>query len=65
MLGEGGGRITTRSSTRWKRISSGQTIPRDNPLPSTGRDGKLHSYVLTITPKYLNKNDIVVKVNSV
>ena len=31
-------------------------------MPSTGRDMKLYPYVLTITPKYENKNDIVVKV---
>ena len=43
---------------------TGQTIPRDNPLPATGRDNKLHPYVVTITPKYLNKNDIVVKVKA-
>ena len=29
---------------------------------STGRDGMHHRYVVTITPKYENKNDIVVKV---
>ena len=29
---------------------------------STGRDNKLYPYVLTITPKYENTNDIVVKV---
>ena len=29
---------------------------------TTGRDGMLHRYVVTITPKYENKNDIVVKV---
>ena len=61
---DGGGSITTKSSTRWKRISTGQTIPRENPLPATGRDNKLHPYVVTITPKYLNKNDIVVKVKA-
>ena len=31
---------------------------------STGRDNKLYPYVLTITPKYENKNDIVVKVKA-
>ena len=31
-------------------------------MPSTGRDDKLYPYVLTITPKYENKDDIVVKV---
>ena len=31
-------------------------------MDSTGRDDKLYPYVLTITPKYENKNDIVVKV---
>ena len=39
-----------------------QGITRDNPLPATGRTNKLHPYVVTITPKYLNANDIVVKV---
>ena len=42
----------------------GQTIPRENPLPATGRDNKLYPYVVTITPKYLNTNDIVVKVKA-
>ena len=31
---------------------------------STGRDNKLYPYVLTITPKYENKDDIVVKVKA-
>ena len=31
---------------------------------STGRDGMHHQYVVTIMPKYENKNDIVVKVKS-
>ena len=35
-----------------------------NNMPSTGRDKKLYPYVLTITPKYENKNDIVVKVKA-
>ena len=33
-------------------------------MPSTGRDNKLYPYVLTITPKYVNKDDIVVKVKA-
>ena len=33
-------------------------------MPSTGRDNKLYPYVLEITPKYENKNDIVVKVKA-
>ena len=33
-------------------------------MPSTGRDDKVYPYVLTITPKYENKNDIVVKVKA-
>ena len=33
-------------------------------MPSTGRDDKLYPYVLTITPKYVNKDDIVVKVKA-
>ena len=40
----------------------GTAVIRDNPLPATGTDGKLHSYVVTITPKYENKNAIVVRV---
>ena len=39
------------------------TEAADNML-STGRDNKLYPYVLTITPKYENKNDIVVKVKA-
>ena len=35
-----------------------------NGMLSTGRDNKLYPYVLTITPKYENKNDIVVKVKA-
>ena len=33
-------------------------------MPSTGRDGMVYPYVLTITPKYENKDDIVVKVKA-
>ena len=33
-------------------------------MPSTGRDMMVYPYVLTITPKYENKNDIVVKVKA-
>ena len=33
-------------------------------MPSTGRDDMLYPYVLTITPNYVNTNDIVVKVNA-
>ena len=36
----------------------------DPGMLSTGRDDKLYPYVLTITPKYENKNDIVVKVKA-
>ena len=40
-------------------------IPEVDPgMLSTGRDDKLYPYVLTITPKYENKNDIVVKVKA-
>ena len=39
-----------------------QTIVRENPLPATGRDNLLRPYVVTLTPKYENRNDIVVKV---
>ena len=42
----------------------GQAVIRDNPLPATGTDGKLHSYVVTITPKYENTDDIVVRVKT-
>ena len=41
---------------------AGQTIVRENPLPATGRDNLLRPYVVTLTPKYANRNDIVVKV---
>ena len=30
--------------------------------PSTGTDGKLHRYYVVITPKFANKNDVVVKI---
>ena len=33
-------------------------------MPSTGRDDMLYPYVLEITPKYENKNDIVVRVKA-
>ena len=33
-------------------------------MPSSGRDGMLYRYLVTLTPKYENKNDIVVKVKS-
>ena len=39
-------------------------VPGENNMPSTGRDMKLYPYVLTITPKYENKDDIVVKVKA-
>ena len=39
------------------------TVATDD-MPSTGRDMKLYPYVLTITPKYENKDDIVVKVKA-
>ena len=31
-------------------------------IVSTGRDNMVHKYLLTITPKYENKNDIVIKI---
>ena len=40
-----------------------QAQAADN-MPSTGRDDMLYPYVLTITPKYENKNDIVVKIKA-
>ena len=40
-------------------------IPEVDPgMLSTGRDNKLYPYVLTITPTYKNKDDIVVKVKA-
>ena len=39
-------------------------VTGDDGMLSTGRDNKLYPYVLTITPKYENKNDIVVKVKA-
>ena len=44
-------------------IDSGDNATADD-MPSTGRDNKLYPYVLEITPKYENKNDIVVKVKA-
>ena len=41
-----------------------EAIPETDNMPSTGHDGKLYPYVLAITPKYENTNDIVVKVKS-
>ena len=41
-----------------------ETIPETDNMPSTGYDSKLYPYVLTITPKYENTNDIVVKVKA-
>ena len=41
----------------------GRAQAADN-MPSTGRDKMVYPYVLTITPKYENKNDIVVKVKA-
>ena len=38
--------------------------PADSDTPSTGRDDMLYPYVLTITPTYKNKDDIVVKVKA-
>ena len=40
------------------------TVDNADDMPSTGRDMKLYPYVLTITPKYENKDDIVVKVKA-
>ena len=37
-------------------------VTGDGGMLSTGRDNKLYPYVLTITPNYVNTNDIVVKV---
>ena len=41
-----------------------EAIPETDNMPSTGHDDKLYPYVLTITPKYENTNDIVVTVKS-
>ena len=41
-----------------------EAIPETGNMPSTGHDGKLHPYVLTITPTYENTNEIVVKVKA-
>ena len=43
--------------------AAGRALAADN-MPSTGRDMMVYPYVLTITPKYENKNDIVVKVKA-
>ena len=44
--------------------SSAGPVNQADDMPSTGRDDKLYPYVLTITPKYENKDDIVVKVKA-
>ena len=44
--------------------SSVDPVNQVDDMPSTGRDDKLYPYVLTITPKYVNKDDIVVKVKA-
>ena len=44
--------------------SSADPVNQVDDMPSTGRDDKLYPYVLTITPKYENKDDIVVKVKA-
>ena len=43
-------------------FTAGVLNAADSRGTSTGRDGMHHRYVVTITPKYENKNDIVVKV---
>ena len=39
-----------------------EIIGGNDAMPSSGRDDMLHRYVVTITPKYENKDDIVVSV---
>ena len=51
------------SNATWGDPVELQTQVADN-MSSTGRDGMLYPYVLTITPKYENANDIVVKVKA-
>ena len=46
-----------------RKWTTGDLQWHDN-MPSTGRDDMLYPYVLTITPKYENKDDIVVKVKA-
>ena len=41
-----------------------ENTPAADNLVETGRDNMIYEYVVTITPKYENKNDIVVKVKS-
>ena len=45
-------------------IVFGEPSPLNNDnMPSTGyNEGKIYAYLLTITPKYENKNDIVIKI---
>ena len=43
-------------------LNNNGTIDAGTETAWTGRDGMHHRYVVTITPKYENKNDIVVKV---
>ena len=51
------------SNATWGDPVELQTQVADNMSP-TGRGGMLYPYVLTITPKYENTNDIVVKVKA-
>ena len=51
------------SNATWGDPVELQTQVADN-MSSTGRDGMLYPYVLTITPKYENANDIVMKVKA-
>ena len=51
------------SNATWGDPVELQTQVADNMSP-TGRDGMLYPYVLMITPKYENTNDIVVKVKA-
>ena len=51
----------TRNGRSFTQISVGRA---DQGPVATGSDMMLYPYLVTITPKYLNTSDIVVKVNS-
>ena len=55
--------VSVSNATHDEPVALG-AIPETDNMPSTGRDDMLYPYVLTITPKYESKNDIVVRVKA-
>ncbi len=55
--------VSVSNATHDGPVALEAILETDN-MPSTGHDGKLYPYVLTITPKYENTNDLVVKVKA-